>query len=52
LVLNSKLSVSVREDDKVCSLQKQGKEGFSLSDIEMMLDIAIEKSKEIRKLIK
>ena len=50
--ITAKLSISVREDDKVCALQKQGKEGIKMEEIESMIDLAIEKSKEIRKLVK
>jgi exosome complex component RRP42 len=48
-ILNSKLSISVRDDDNICALQKQGKGELTIQDIEKMVDIAIEKSKEIRK---
>ncbi|MEM7825252.1 MAG: exosome complex protein Rrp42 [Candidatus Aenigmatarchaeota archaeon] len=49
-ILDSKLSVSVRDDDKICSLQKQLKE-VEFEDVMRMIDIAIEKSKEIRKML-
>jgi exosome complex component RRP42 len=51
-ILDSKLAVAVREDDKICALQKQGRKGFGLVDVERMVDVAITKSKEIRELIK
>jgi len=50
-ILNSKLSVSVRDDDNICALQKQGNGELTIEDIGKMVDIAIEKSKEIRKLV-
>ena len=50
-ILDAKLSISVRDDGKICALQKQGRSGIKFDDVEKMLDIAIEKSKEIRKLI-
>lgn len=50
-ILDAKLSISVRDDDKICALQKQGRHGIKFDDVEKMLDIAIEKSKEIRKLV-
>ena len=50
-VLDAKLSVAVMEDDRICALQKQGNKGLEFDEIETMLDLAIEKSKEIRKLI-
>lgn len=50
-IVDSKLCISIRDDDMICSLQKQLKE-LDVEDIEKMADIALEKSKEIRKLIK
>ena len=50
-ILDSKLSICLREDDKICSLQKQGSKEFTLEDVERMIDIAMKKSKEIRKLV-
>jgi len=50
-VLDAKLSVAVMEDDRICALQKQGNKGLEFDEIETMLDLAMEKSKEIRKLI-
>jgi exosome complex component RRP42 len=49
-ILDSKLSISVRDDDKICSLQKQLKE-LDFDDILKMIDIAVKKSKEIRKML-
>jgi len=51
-VLDSRLAISVRDDDTICSLQKQGDKELEIKDIESMVDIAMKKSKEIRKLIK
>ena len=50
-VLNSRLTIAVREDGKICAMQKSGNEGISHEDFEKMLDLAIKKSKELRKLI-
>jgi exosome complex component RRP42 len=50
--INAKLSIAVMEDDKICALQKQGNEGIPFNDLEGMLDLAIKKSKELRKLVK
>lgn len=50
-ILDSKLSISVRDDDKICALQKQGVNEIKFEDIERMLDTAIEKSKDLRKLV-
>lgn len=51
-IVDSKLSICIRDDDKICSMQKQGRKELSLENIEKMVDIVMEKSKEIRKLIK
>ncbi|HKZ45312.1 MAG TPA: exosome complex protein Rrp42 [archaeon] len=51
-VLESKLTVCIRDDDNICALQKQGRMGLAIEEIEEMVDIAIEKSKEIRGLLK
>jgi len=50
-ILDSKLSVAVRDDNKICALQKQGSGTFEFSDVERMIDLAIEKSRELRKLV-
>ena len=50
-IIDTKLSVAVRDDDKICALQKQGSKEFDFSDIGKILDIVIDKSKELRKLI-
>jgi exosome complex component RRP42 len=50
-VTESKLAVAVREDDKICALQKQGSFSFTVKDIERMVDLAMAKSRELRRLI-
>jgi len=50
-ILDSKLSISVRDDDKICALQKQGKKEIKFDDVGKMLDMAMEKCKELRKLV-
>ncbi len=50
--IDSKLTICVREDDLICALQKQGKKEFSVDDIKKMVELAIAKSKELRKLFK
>jgi exosome complex component RRP42 len=50
-ILDSKLSVAVREDDAICALQKQGTKGLKFEDITEMVSIARSKAKELRKLI-
>ncbi len=51
-VVDVKLSITVREDGKICAMQKQGSSGIEFDVVEKMVDIAIEKSKELRKLVK
>jgi len=50
--IDTKLTVCVRDDDKVCALQKQGSKELSMDDLKKMIEIAIDKSKELRKLFK
>ncbi len=49
-ILESKLCIAVREDDKICALQKQGSRQIKFDELEKMIDLAIEKSKELRRL--
>ncbi len=51
-ILDCKLSISVRDDDKVCSMQKMGNGTLTVEDIGKVIDIAVAKSKELRKLVK
>jgi exosome complex component RRP42 len=51
-VIDSKLSIALMENDNICAMQKQGKEGIEFDEIEKMIDLATEKSKELRNLIK
>jgi len=50
-VLDSRISVAVMEDGKICAIQKSGEGGLSLQDVYKMIDLAVEKSKEMRKLL-
>ncbi|MDI6825759.1 MAG: exosome complex protein Rrp42 [Candidatus Aenigmarchaeota archaeon] len=50
-VLDAKLTVAVREDGMVCAMQKSGSHGLTTEDVEKMIDLAIKKSKELRKLL-
>lgn len=50
-VLDSKLSIAVREDDTICALQKQGTKGLTFEDITEMMSIAKRKAKELRELV-
>jgi exosome complex component RRP42 len=47
-----KLTIAVREDDAICALQKQGAKDVSIDDVKRMVETAIAKSKELRKLLK
>jgi exosome complex component RRP42 len=51
-IVEAKLSVAIREDGRICAMQKQGIKELDISDIEKMVEIATKKSEEIRKLIK
>lgn len=51
-IIDAKLTIAVREDNKICAMQKQGGKGIELDMIEKMVDVAMEKSKELRKLVK
>ncbi len=46
------LTITVDEQDRIVSMQRQGVEGFSQKEIEKCLKTAIKKSKGIRKLLK
>lgn len=50
-ILDSKLSIAVREDDTIGALQKQGTKGLKIEDIMQMVKMAREKSKELRKMV-
>jgi exosome complex component RRP42 len=45
------LSLSVRDDDSICAIQKQGSGELKIEEVEKIIDMAIEKSKEIRKMV-
>ena len=46
---DSRLSISVLEDGKICALQKGGDGTLSVDTINSMVDLAVKKSKELRK---
>jgi len=50
-VLESRLSITVTEEDKIVAMQKMGSGTLTDDDIDAMIDIAVKKSKEIRELI-
>ncbi len=49
-LLDSILAVSVREDDKICAMQK-GKKPLNMEEINKIIDLVVKKSKDLRKLI-
>jgi exosome complex component RRP42 len=51
-VIDTKLSIAVRDDGKICALQKQGSKGMTVKEVETAVDMAIKKIKDMRKLIK
>jgi len=51
-VIQAKLSVGTRDDDRICAMQKQGEGTLTLKEIDKILDLAIEKGEELRKLVK
>jgi exosome complex component RRP42 len=50
-VLESKLTIAVRDDGKICAMQKQGSGTLEFAEVERMIDIAMRKSKELRGLL-
>jgi exosome complex component RRP42 len=50
-VVDAWLSVAVREDGYVCSMQKGGDKGLNVKNIDEMIELASKKSKELRKLL-
>jgi len=50
-VVDARLVIGIRDDDKICAMQKQGIGTFTIKDIENAIDLAIEKSKELRRLL-
>jgi len=50
-VYDSRLSVAVEEDGTLCALQKGGDDAISDEDVLAMIDIAVEKTGELRKFL-
>jgi exosome complex component RRP42 len=50
--LDSRVTITTIDDDNLCSIQKGGEGTLSIDDISKMVDLAIAKGREIRKLIK
>lgn len=47
-IVEARLGVTVMDDDSICSLQKGGDSGLTSDDIDKMLELAVEKAKELR----
>ena len=50
--MDARLTVASLKDGTICALQKGGSTPLSTEDIEKMIDLAVEKSKELRKFLK
>ena len=49
--MDARLTVTITEDNTICALQKGGDSIISIDDIDKMIDLTIEKAKDLRKLI-
>jgi len=49
---DSRLTITTIEDSSIVSIQKGGEKSISISDVDKMTDLALKKSKELRKLLK
>lgn len=47
--VDARLTVAVMDDNNVCAMQKGGEKALSIEDAEKMIEIAIEKTRELRK---
>ncbi len=50
-VLEAKLTIAVMEDGKICAMQKSGTHGLTSEDMDTIIDLAVKKSKELRKFL-
>lgn len=50
-ILDSRMSIAMTEDGKVCAMQKGGNKGVTEEDIDSMIKLSAKKSKELRKLL-
>jgi len=48
---DARLTIAVLEDDTLCAMQKGGETPLTMEDIDSMIELAIKKSKELRKLL-
>ncbi len=49
--IDARLTITTVEDGKICALQKGGKGPLTITEIESMVDLAIIKSRELRKIL-
>ena len=49
---DARLTITTTQDGTICALQKGGDASLKLEDIDAMVDIALKRSKELRKLLK
>ncbi len=49
--VEARLTVTSIDEDKICSLQKGGDSPLTVEDFEKMIDLALKKAKEIRKIL-
>ncbi|MBI3413421.1 MAG: exosome complex protein Rrp42 [Candidatus Aenigmarchaeota archaeon] len=49
---DARLTVSIKNSGNICSLQKGGTEGFTVEELDKMLNIASEKSEDLRAALK
>ncbi|MBS3145507.1 exosome complex protein Rrp42 [Candidatus Woesearchaeota archaeon] len=49
--LNARLTVAVTKEGTVCAIQKGGDYGLSIEEVDAMIDLAIRKTKDLRKLL-
>ena len=50
-VVDARLTVASMEDGTLCALQKGGDHPLTTEDIKKMMDIGVEKAKELRELL-
>ncbi len=50
--VEARLTITTLEDGKICALQKGGEVQLDLQEIDQMVELAIKKGKELRKLLK
>jgi len=51
LIVDARLTVGVLEDGTLCSLQKGGDFGLNPEEVDQMVDVAVKKTKELRKVL-